>query len=352
MSYDLKKILNTDNKLIDLRSDTVTKPSPAMRKAMADAEVGDDVYGEDPTVNKLEKIVAEKLGKEAAIFMSSGTQSNLSALLSHCARGEEIIVGKDYHVFIDEAAGASVLGGIALYPIDVEEDKSLSPEKISAAVKPDDPHCPISKLLCLENTVWGQVIPLEKMYNAKFAADKHGLSIHLDGARFYNAISQLKCSEIDLAKCADTVSVCLSKGLGAPVGTILALPNDLAKKARRWRKMLGGSMRQSGVLAAAGIYALENNVERFTEDRQKALYFNSRISKFCSENQDEAKIHSDSNMVFFTPNSQKRENLSKFMFKKGIIIEEPKPSVRLVFHLDISDNNLNYIVKAFEEYLD
>ena len=222
MSYDLaKKMPNHSNHLIDLRSDTVTKPTNEMRKIMADAEVGDDVYGEDPTINRLEKILAERLGKEAGVLMTSGTQSNLCSVLTHCARGEEVIIGNSYHIYIDEAAGASVLGGVAIAPIETGNNSELLPENIAKAVKPDDLHCPISKLVCMENTVWGEAIPLDKMNDAKKEADAHNLSTHLDGARFFNAITKLGCTATELANCADTVSICLSKGLGTPAGSVL-----------------------------------------------------------------------------------------------------------------------------------
>ena len=353
MVYDLKSNINSEkNYLIDLRSDTVTKPSAGMRSAMADAEVGDDVYGDDPSINRLEKIVAERLGKESGIFMTSGTQSNLSAILTHCARGEEVIVGNQYHVFIDEAAGASVLGGVALAPIDIDTDKSLNSEKISAAVKPDDPHCPISKLLSMENTVSGKAIPLKKMQQAKETARKFGLSTHLDGARFFNATTELNCSAADLSDCADTVSVCLSKGLGSPAGSVLALPKELSNKARRWRKMLGGAMRQAGIIAAAGIFALENNIDRLKEDHQKIELLAKSLQKFCGDGKDDVKIVCNTNMLFLTPKNSQRNIMQQFMLNKGIIINEPSPSTRIVMHLDISDADLNYIIKSFEEFLE
>ena len=350
MSYDLSKKNSQPktNHIIDLRSDTVTKPSIEMRKIMADAEVGDDVYGEDPSINKLEKMLSEMLGKESGILMTSGTQSNLCAVLTHCARGEEVIIGDKYHIFIDEAAGASVLGGVAMAPIKTGEDNEMLPENISNAVKPDDPHCPISKLLCLENTVWGKAIDLDKMYKAKSEADKFKLSTHLDGARFFNAISYLGCSEIDLAKSADTVSICLSKGLGTPAGSVLLLPKELESKARRWRKMLGGGMRQAGIFAAAGIYALNNNVKRLKEDQDKAIYLAKELKKYINTNSE--NIVQNTNMVFFTPQQKDGQRLCSFMNNKGIILNQPLPSTRMVMHLDITDNDLTYILNSFDEF--
>ena len=350
MSYDLHTRINSSpNSLIDLRSDTVTKPTMGMRKFIADADVGDDVYGEDPTINKLEKMLAERLGKEAGILMTSGTQSNLCSVLTHCARGEEVIIGKSYHIFIDEAAGASVLGGVAMAPIDTGDDNEMLPENISKAIKPDDPHCPISKLVCMENTVWGNAITLDKMIAAQQEANKHNLFTHLDGARFFNAIAKLGCSENDLANCADTVSICLSKGLGSPAGSVLLLPKDLETKARRWRKMLGGGMRQAGVIAAAGIYALENNINRLKEDQEKAELLAKELKKYSNESSDQ-KIIQNTNMVFFTPLAKDGQKLLSFLGERGIIINEPLPSTRMVMHLDISDNDLKYVVNSFDEF--
>ena len=241
-----------------------------MLQAMYEAEVGDDVYGEDPTINKLEKEFSELLGKDRAVFMTSGTQSNLSAILSHCGRGEEMIVGNVYHTALDEAAGASVLGGIAISTIEVEEDLSIKDGTIKNAVKPDDPHYPISKLLCLENTSQGRAIPFENLKRNHAEAKEMDLSIHLDGARLFNAIEDLKCEPNDVVKYADSVSICFSKGLGAPAGSILCFPESMEHKVRRQRKILGGALRQVGVLGAACLYAVKNNIKRLKEDHERA----------------------------------------------------------------------------------
>lgn len=219
--------------LADLRSDTVTKPCAAMRAAMAKADVGDDVYGEDPLINRLEQSLADRLGKESGLFVPSGTQSNLLAMLAHCGRGEEVIAGESYHVIRYEAAGVSVLGGVALHSLPVAADGGLDTEAIAGAVKEDDSHHPISRLLSLENTNYGRAVPLERINSAVAEGRAAGLSAHLDGARFFNAITALGCSKRDLADPFDTVSVCLSKGLGAPVGSALLGPSDLIAKARR-----------------------------------------------------------------------------------------------------------------------
>ncbi|MBW1888509.1 MAG: aminotransferase class I/II-fold pyridoxal phosphate-dependent enzyme, partial [Deltaproteobacteria bacterium] len=223
-------------KLIDLRSDTVTKPTSEMRVAMAEAEVGDDVFGEDPTVNRLESLAAEMLGTEAAIFTSSGTQANLLALLSFCERGDEYIVGQQAHNYGWEGGGAAVLGSIQPQPLDFEDDGTLDLHKVAQAIKPNDFHFARTKLLCLENTQAGKVLSLDY-----------------------------------IQKASDSISICLSKGLGAPVGSILCSTRERINKARRWRKVLGGGMRQAGIIAAAGIFALKNNVERMAEDHNNAL---------------------------------------------------------------------------------
>ncbi|MGH8631522.1 MAG: low-specificity L-threonine aldolase, partial [Burkholderiales bacterium] len=257
-------------KVIDFRSDTVTKPTAAMRAVMAAAEVGDDVYGEDPTVNRLEALAAQMLGKQAAIFIVSGTQSNLLALLSHCERGDEYIVGQQGHTYKYEGGGAAVFGSIQPQPLDYELDGTLDLAKVEAAIKPDDPHFAKTRLLCLENTQAGKVLPLEYLRRAREFCNRKGLGLHLDGARIFNAAVDLGVPVTDISREFDTVSVCLSKGLGAPVGSVLCGPKALIAKARRWRKVLGGGMRQAGVLAAAGIYALNNHVERLKEDHDNA----------------------------------------------------------------------------------
>ena len=329
--------------ICDLRSDTVTTPDAAMRAAMADAEVGDDVYGEDATVNRLEATVAERLGKEAGLFLSSGTQSNLVGLLSHCARGEEIITGREYHIWKDEAAGASVLGGIALDPQPVAPDGVLEPETIRAAVKEDDSHYAISRLLTLENTFKGIAVPLDRCRAATEAARDAGLSVHLDGARFFNAVEALGCSETDLSGMFDSVSICLSKGLGAPVGSVLVGPRDLIDRARRWRKMIGGGTRQAGVLAAAGLYALSHNVERLAEDRMRA----ERLGQALSAHGD---VSQATNMIFFTPHGGVTPALQQHMAERGVRLSGATGTTRLVLHKDITDEGLQAAISGFETY--
>jgi len=256
--------------LIDLRSDTVTKPSDGMRKAMYDAEVGDDVWGDDPTVHRLEEQTAALLNKEAAVFVASGTQSNLCGLMAHCQRGEEYIVGQNAHTYKYEAGGAAVLGSIQPQPIEFEPDGTLDLDIVRSKVKPDDPHFARTRLLALENTTDGKVLPHDYLLAARDLVDEFGLALHLDGARMWNAAAASGRSEADIAAPFDSVSVCLSKGLGAPVGSVLVGSAELIAAARRWRKILGGGMRQAGVLAAAGVYALEQNLPRIGEDHEMA----------------------------------------------------------------------------------
>lgn len=340
--------LSDQDAICDLRSDTVTRPDAPMRAAIAEAKVGDDVYGDDPTVNALESHAAELLGKESAVFVASGTQGNLCALLAHCQRGEEIIVGSGYHVYIDEAAGASVLGGIALCPIAEDKDGALSPKAITAAVKPDDSHCPISRLLSLENTYHGSAIPMARMEAARDAARRQGLAVHLDGARFFNATAALGVPPGALAATADTLSICLSKGLGAPAGALLLGPKDLMKSARRWRKMLGGGMRQAGILAAAGFYALRHNVARLAEDHARAEALSATLMDLASNHGGE--VRQATNMVFLTPSAQDHGPLRQHMKERRILIGAQWPTIRMVLHKDIDDEKLARVQTAFESY--
>ena len=338
--------------IIDLRSDTVTKPSKAMKKAIYNAEVGDDVYGDDPTVNYLENKISEMLGKDEAVFMTSGTQSNFSSVLAHCNRGDEIIIGETYHITGDEAGGVSVLGGVAMNTIPVEADGSLCPQNISNAIKPDDPHYSISKLLCLENTSRGKAVSLKRMAATYDLAKESDLSVHLDGARFFNATTELGCSPKDHASLSDTISICLSKGLGAPAGSLLVLPKDLAKKARRIRKLAGGSLRQSGILAAAGIYALDNNIERLKDDHARAENFKNELYQYFG-NMSEKRISADTNMVFFTDLSNRFKEIIPFFEKERILLSRwSDDTLRIVFHLDIDDDALSRLIEVFKKFYD
>ena len=256
--------------VIDLRSDTVTQPSAGMLDAMANAATGDDVYGEDPTVNRLEAELAKRLGFAAALFVPTGTMSNLLGLMAHCERGDEYIVGQQAHTYKYEGGGAAVLGSIQPQPLEVQADGSLDLAQVAAAIKPDDFHFARTRLLALENTMQGKVLPLEYLAQARSFTREHGLQLHLDGARLYNAAVKLGVDAREITQHFDSVSVCLSKGLGAPVGSVLCGSVELIGKARRLRKMVGGGMRQAGILAAAGLYALDNNVQRLADDHANA----------------------------------------------------------------------------------
>lgn len=267
---------------IDLRSDTVTKPSPAMWQAMANAEVGDDVFGEDPTVNRLEALTAELLGKEAALYVSSGTMGNLIAQLTHCGRGEEVIVGDQAHTYIYEAGGSAAVGGIHPRAITTNEDGSLSLNKVQDAVRDaTNPHYPRTKLLVLENThnrMGGRVLTLSYLQEARALCDENGIAFHCDGARMWNAAVAAGVSAAEMAKPFDTLSVCLSKGLAAPIGSVVVGSKPFIQEARRARKLVGGGMRQAGVIAAAGVVALTEMQERLADDHANAKLFADGIA--------------------------------------------------------------------------
>ncbi len=333
---------------VDLRSDTVTKPNRKMREAIAEAEVGDDVFGEDPTVNELEATAAKLLGKEAAVLFPSGTQSNLAAILAHCQRGDEMLVGERYHSFHDEAGGASALGGIAYSTLPTNTDGSLSAHEIAAAVRPDDPHYPRTRLLCLENTTAGKAVTQERIKSAADAARNLKLKIHLDGARIFNAAQELGLAVSTIAAVADTVSVCLSKGLGAPAGTILASGRNLEEQIRRNRKILGGGMRQAGILAAAGLHALSYNISRLREDHRRAREL-ARLLRDLTEKFG-LGVTQHTNMVFVTPRESDHAALHKYLTEHGILIGNRRPAMRIVTHLGISDSDIERAASVFREY--
>jgi len=334
-------------KVIDLRSDTVTKPTPAMRQAMAQAEVGDDVYGEDPTVNRLQSLAAEMLGTEAALLATSGTQSNLLGVMSQCERGDEYIVGQRAHTYRFEGGGAAVLGSIQPQPIDFQEDGTLDLEEVARNIKPKDFHFARTRLLCLENTQEGKVLPLEYLAKASTVARQNGLSIHLDGARVFNAAVKLKVPVYEITRHFDTISFCLSKGLGAPVGSVLCGPRIVIDKARRWRKVLGGGMRQAGILAAAGIHALTHHVDRLAQDHENARTLAEGLALIEDLHLDPSKTQT--NMVFFTLDPSRFKSLQAFLKERGILISG-REKVRLVTHLDILPEDVPTVIKAFKDY--
>jgi threonine aldolase len=285
---------------IDLRSDTVTKPTPAMRQAMAEAEVGDDVYGEDPTVNRLEALVAEMLGKEAAVFVASGTMGNLTSVLAHCGRGDELILGDKSHIFRSEQGGAAALGGVHPMAIRNQADGTLELDEIRANIRADNEHYPVTKLVCVENThnfCGGRVLPLAYMDAVGDLAHEQGLKLHVDGARLWNAAVALGVSPGRVVRNADSVSVCLSKGLGAPVGSVVAGDKVFIGRARRARKAVGGGLRQAGILAAAGIVAITEMVERLSDDHANAKQLATGLAQMAGIQIDPADV--ETNLVFF-----------------------------------------------------
>ena len=333
--------------MIDLRSDTVTRPTPAMRQAMHEAEVGDDVWGEDPTVCRLEQMTAALLGKGAALFTPSATQSNLAALLTHCARGDEVVVGQQAHNYLFEGGGAACLGGIQSQPIDQEADGTLDLAKVEALLKPDDFHFAKSRLLSLENTTWGKVLPEGYVERARSFADLHGLKLHLDGARLFNAAVASGVSPSVLAAPFDSITVCLSKGLGAPVGSLLVGSEETIGHARRWRKMLGGGMRQSGILAAAGIHALEHHVARLADDHANARHLGEALSNFESLIVEPTQT----NMVLISFGDQCCDGLIDFLRDHDILVGGyTGASLRLVSHLDFSADQIETVITAVAEF--
>jgi len=333
--------------MIDLRSDTVTLPSLEMREAMMSAGVGDDVYGEDPTVNRLEAKAAEMLGKEAAIFSPSGTQSNLLALLSHCGRGDEYIVGQLAHTYKYEGGGAAVFGSIQPQPLDFESDGTLDLEKVARAIKPDDFHFARTRLLCLENTHGGLALPLKYLAEAEHFAKEHGLKIHLDGARIFNAAVKRAVPVFDISKHFHTVSVCLSKGLGAPVGALLCGGRETIKRARRWRKVLGGGMRQSGILAEAGIYALDHNIDRLQDDHDNARLLSEGLAGI--DLLDIEYNGSQTNMIFVTLPDKAVGKLQAYLKQNNVIVASGQ-RIRMVTHLDVSEGDIKTVISLVEQF--
>jgi threonine aldolase len=280
----------------DFRSDTVTRPTAAMRAAMAAAPVGDDVFGDDPSVNALEAEVAALVGFEAALFLPSGTQSNLVGVMTHCARGDEYIVGQEAHTYRYEAGGAAVLGSVQPQPLTNAADGTLPLPDIEAAIKPDDAHFAKTRLVALENTIGGRVLPAGYTAAVRELADRRGLAMHLDGARLWNAAVKQGVAPRAIAEGFDSVSVCLSKGLGAPVGSVLCGGRDFIRAARRWRKMLGGGMRQAGIIAAAGRHAIAHHIPRLAEDHENA----ARLAAGLAKHRALAVAPQQTNMVFVT----------------------------------------------------
>ncbi|MEZ4711908.1 MAG: low-specificity L-threonine aldolase [Caldilineaceae bacterium] len=340
---------------IDLRSDTVTKPTPAMRQAMFEAEVGDDVYGEDPTVNRLEAMVAELLGKEAALYVSSGTQGNLVSVLAHCGRGDEIVLGDKAHIFRSEQAGAAALGGISFHTVPNQPDGTLDLAQAAQAIRADNEHFPITSLLCLENTqnsCGGRALPVAYMDAAGDLAHAHGIKLHVDGARLWNAAVALNVSPKRLLQNADSVSVCLSKGLSAPVGSVVAGSAEFIRKARRMRKVAGGGMRQAGMIASAGIVAVSDMIERLADDHANAKVLAQGLSAL-----DGIQVNADeieTNIVYFdlvrddiTP-----AQLSNALKERGVLLNPSGGArMRAVTHHPLTESDMHTTLDAFKDAL-
>jgi len=328
---------------VDLRADTVTRPSPGMRRAMLEAELGDDVFGDDPTVNRLQERAAQLFGFEAALLFPSGTQSNLAALMSHCQRGEEAIVGSESHSYRYEAGGAAVLGSIQPQVVPNRADGTLDLAQVEAAIKPDDPHFARTKLLALENTISGKPISRQYLEQALALAKRRNLVTHLDGARIFNAAAHFNTDVRTLCAGFDSVSACLSKGLGAPAGTVLMGSKELIARAHRARKILGGAMRQAGVIAAAGLYALEHNVARLSADHRNAERLARGLGKLG------LAVEQQTNMVFVAVPSQQVLQLSNLLKERGVLVLARAP-MRLVTHLDVDEAGIDRALEAFGEF--
>jgi len=333
--------------MIDVRSDTVTQPDEAMRKAMANAEVGDDVYGDDPTINRLQEMTAERFGHDTALFFPTGTQCNLAALLTHCERGDEYIVGGEAHTYKYEGGGAAVLGGIQPQTVPFGENGAVPLDQVQAVIKDHDVHFARSRLLCLENTQHGRVQTLEYMREAYEFARTRKLSIHLDGARVANAAVKLNVSLEEIGACFDSVSICLSKGLGAPVGSVLTGSKHFIEEARRWRKVTGGGMRQSGILAAAGILALER-MQELQCDHDRAVQLASQLQHLHG-----ARLREDwiqTNMVWLDYEGDHSIKLPQFAKEQGILMSAGRNAGRVVLHRNISDADVHTIATMFTRY--
>ena len=337
---------------IDLRSDTVTRPTPDMRKAMAEAEVGDDVFGEDPTVNTLQEKVARLLGKEDALFVPSGTMANQLSIKSHTQPGDEVIIESSSHPYNFEGGAGAALSGIQFHCLKGTRG-ILDGSQIEEAIRPADHHFPVTKLVCLENTHnrgGGSIYPLEKMADIYRLAQSKGLLVHLDGARLWNASVAVGIKPREYAQWADSVSVCLSKGLGAPIGSLVAGPKLFIDRVHRFRKMFGGGMRQAGIIAAAGIYALDHHLERLKEDHQNAKRLAVGLKELKGVSIEPK--HVETNIVIFdiADTGMTASQVAEAIKKEGVLIHAfGKTQIRLVTHLDASNDDIEGALKAFEK---
>lgn len=335
---------------LDLRSDTVTQPPEEMRRAMFDAELGDDVYRDDPTVIALEEKAAAMLGKQAGLLVTSGTQGNLVSLLSQAGRGDQVLIGDRSHIYRYEAGAASVLGGLFLHPLTNQEDGTLDPDDIVGGVSPRDDHFAPTRLLAIENThnvAGGKPLDTAQTQRMAESARGRGLRVHLDGARLFNAAIALNHAVPDLAAPADSVSFCLSKGLSCPVGSVVVGASDFIEEARRWRKMLGGGMRQAGVIAAAGIHALDHMVDRLAEDHENARRLAYGLAEIQGIIIDPETVHT--NIIFFSIEANKTRELARELQTKGILIDGEKKLLRMVTHYGVGPDDIDYLLTSVSE---
>lgn len=341
--------------LIDLRSDTVTLPTEAMREAMRAAPLGDDVFGEDPTVARLEKTAAERLGKEAALLVASGTMGNLVSVLTHCGRGEEVILGESSHIFVNEAGGMSALGGIFPHIIPNQPDGTLRLEEIESAIRAENIHFPRTRLICLENThnrCYGAALTPEYTAAVAALAKRHGLLLHLDGARIFNAAVTLGVDVRELAQGCDSLNLCLSKGLSAPVGSIICGDRDFIARARRTRKMVGGGMRQAGIIAAAGIVALETMVERLAEDHANARCLAEGIAGIAGIATEPARVMTNILYIDLTDRRFSDEEFLKRLAARGVRLSHTGPArFRMLTHYGITAGDIDAALTALREVM-
>ena len=340
---------------IDLRSDTVTLPTPAMREAMYRAEVGDDVYGEDPTVSRLEAMAAERMGKEAGLFVTSGTMGNLVALLTHCGRGQEIILGDQAHIFVYEGGGISALGGAVLHIVPNLPSGMLDPRVVEGAIRGDNIHFPRTRLIALENThnrCGGAVLSVAQMAQIKAVADRYGLATHLDGARIFNAAVALGVPVSQIAAQVDTVQFCFSKGLAAPVGSAICGPADFIAEARRNRKMVGGGLRQAGVLAAAAIVAMEQMVDRLADDHQNARHLAAGLAEIDGLETDPVLVHTNIVMIHVKRPGLEAQTISERLAAEGVLINPMDPlRLRAVTHYGIEAGDIDVALQATQKVM-
>ena len=337
-------------KVVDLRSDTVTQPSPQMRRAMYDAELGDDVYGEDPTLNALEAKAAERLGKEAAVFVASGTMGNLVSVLAHAQRGDEIILGHKAHIFRSEAGGASALGGVSFHTVPNDDRGMLNPDDVRDAIRPNDPHMPRTAAICLENTqnaCGGAPLTQDDMQTIAAVAREGGVALHVDGARIFNAAVALEAPVSELARDADSVTFCLSKGLSCPIGSVIVGDADYIKEARRWRKMVGGGMRQVGVIAAAGLVALDSMVDRLAEDHANARKLAEGLAQIPGISIDPDSL--PTNLVFFDIDREDRDEIHRQLVERGVKGGGGGKRWRYATHYGITESDIDYTLEQVRE---